>query len=195
MITLSKMTQWVLAAMVGVTCVAAQDVGVQVGNTLKLTFRGLPDDETVRVSGNYRVGERGVIRLPYIGDVQVAGMAADRAAETVEKAYRKAGIYQNPTVEAVILIVEDQPDGALVSVGGQVARPGRVPYRRGLTLVEAVQAAGDRTAFGGRTIELLRKGKTTTLDFRKPETKNTKLEPNDVVTVQQRTPFELDRGK
>jgi len=157
-------------------------------------FRGLPDDETARVSGAYRVGEAGTIRLPHVGDVRVAGMAAGRAAAAVENAYRKAGIYTNPTVEAVIVIDDGPVDGAAVSVGGQVVRPGRVPYRRGMRLVEALQAAGDRTAFGSRNIEVLRKGKTTQLDLRKPETKNFELLPNDVVTVKQRGPFELERG-
>lgn len=194
MITLSKLTKWVLAAMVGVTCVAGQEVGVQAGNTLKLTFRGLPDDETARVSGAYRVGEAGSVRLPYVGDVRVAGLAADRAAVAVENAYRKAGIYTNPTVEAVIVIDDGPVDGAVVSVGGQVVRPGRVPYRRGMRLVEALQAAGDRTPFGSRNIEVLRKGRTTQLDFRKPETKNYQLQPNDVITVKQIGMPELDRG-
>lgn len=195
MTTLSKLTKWVLAAMVGVTCVAAQNTGVQPGNTLKLTFRGLPEAETARVSGNYQVSDRGTIRLPMVNELQVAGLPADRAAALVENAYRKAGIYTAPTVEAVIVIDDAvQGENATVSVGGYVTRAGKVPYRRGLRLVEALQGAGDRTPFGGRNIELIRGKKLILLDFRKPEVKNYELLPNDVITVKQKGPFELDRG-
>lgn len=194
MITPSKLSKWVLAAMVGVTCAAAQNIGAEPGNTLKLTIRGVPAEDAAQVSGNYQVSDGGTIRLPFVGNVKVLGLSSNRAGAVIEKAYRDAAIYQHPTVEAVILIRGPSDDVGMVSVGGYVTRAGKVPYRRGLRLVEALQGAGDRTPFGGRNIELIRGPKLILLDFRKPEVKNYELLPNDVITVKQRGPFERDRG-
>jgi hypothetical protein len=60
--------------------------------------------------------------------------------------------------------------------------------------LEAIQAAGDRDEFGGRNIRLIRKGKTTLLDFRKQEVKNLQLEPFDSIIVDQVGVVEGDRG-
>lgn len=186
---------WVLAIAAGVSFAAGQDMKIQPGNSLKLTFRGLPEAEAGEVNGNYRVDADGTIRLPFVGNLKVAGMAANRAAAAVEDAYRRAAIYTRPTVEAV-LVFDDVilGENATISVGGQVTRAGKVPFKPGMKLIEAIQAAGDRTAFGGRNIELLRDGKLKVLDFREPATKNFELKPNDVLTVRQREPLEFDRG-
>jgi protein involved in polysaccharide export with SLBB domain len=185
-----------LALLAGVTCATAQSVGVQVGNTLKLTLRGVPADDAAAVSGNYQVTDGGHIRLPHLTQrLRVAGLKEDQVSEAVEKAYRESGIYQRPTVETIIVIQGVPPEeSASVSVGGHVARPGKVAFKRGLRLVEAIQGAGDRNPFGGRTIQVIRKGRLLELDFRKPEVKNFVLEPDDVITVKQRTPFEFDIG-
>ena len=122
-------------------------------------------------------------------------LTEDQIAAAVEKAYRDAGIYQNPSVEVAIIHGDGQrPDGAVISVGGQVNRAGVVPFRKGITVVQALQAAGDRTPFGGRNITIFRGKKMIRLDYRKPEHKNFELLPDDTLSVEQRGPVELDRG-
>lgn len=191
----SQIAKWVLAVVAGVSFAAGQDLKIAPGNSLKLTFRGLPETEAVQVNGNYKVDGAGTIRLPYVGNLNVAGMAANQAAKVVEDAYRRAAIYTRPTVEAAI-IQEAIGDGeaATISVGGHVTRAGKVPFKPGMRLIEALQAAGDRTAFGGRNIGLLRDGKQKTLDYREAATKNFELKANDVITVNQRGSLEFDRG-
>jgi protein involved in polysaccharide export with SLBB domain len=196
MIAQSKIAMTVLALWAGVTCASAQHAGVQAGNTLKLTLRGVPAEDAAAVSGNYQVSDAGAIRLPHLAErLQVAGLKQDLVSEVIEKAYREAGIYQRPTVETVIIIegITDQ-ENASVSVGGHVARAGKVAFKPGMRLVEAIQGAGDRDPFGGRKIQVIRKGKLMELDFRKAEVKNFVLEPNDVITVKQRGPLEFDIG-
>lgn len=191
----SQIAKWALAIVAGATFAAGQDLKVAPGNSLKLTFRGLPDAEAVQVNGNYKVDGAGTIRLPYVGNLNVAGMTANQAAKVVEDAYRRAAIYTRPTVEAAIIQELVGPDdGATISVGGQVNRAGKVPFKPGMRLIEALQAAGDRTAFGSRNIELLRDGKLKTLDYREAATKNFELKANDVITVKQRGPLEIDHG-
>jgi len=196
MIAHSKITITVLALVAGVTCAIAQTVGVQAGNTLKLTLRGVPPDDAAAVSGNYQVTESGDIRLPHLTQrLRVVGLKEDQVSEVVEKAYRETGIYQRPTVETIIVILSAKPEeNASVSVGGHVTRPGKVAFKRGLRLVEAIQGAGDRDPFGGRTVQVLRTGKLITMDFRKAEAKNFTLEPDDVITVKQRGAIEFDIG-
>lgn len=186
-----------LAILAGLNFLPLALAGVDTGDTLKLTLRGVPNPEQQQVSGEYRVGEGG-LRLPLLPKrLPVRGMTEDEIAAAVEKAYRDGGIYQNPTVEVTIVSgIDQRPDGAgaVISVGGQVARPGVVPFRKGLTVVQALQAAGDRTAFGGRNIRVYRAKKVILLDYRKPEHKNFELLPDDTLSVDQRGNVELDRG-
>lgn len=190
------LSKWVLAIAAGVTCIVAAAAGVETGDTVKLTIRGIPNDEQQQVSGSYRVGDTGGLRLPLLKErVPVRGLDADQIATAIENAYRSAGIYKNPSIEVEIKSGKDQPgESAVVSVGGQVNRAGPVVYRKGLTLMQALQAAGDRTAFGGRNITVFRGKKAIRLDYRKAEVKNFELLPDDTITVDVKGPFEFDRG-
>jgi protein involved in polysaccharide export with SLBB domain len=196
MIAMKRIALTVLALAAGVMVAAAQNRGVQVGNGIKLTLRGVPAEDAAQVTGLYQVTENGTIRLPHLETrVRVLGLKADQVGEAVENAYRRAGIYSRPTVEAVIVTEPvGDPDGATVSVGGQVVRPGKVPFKHGMLLIEAIQGAGDRTPFGGREIELTRNGKLQTLDYRNAEARNLVLQPGDVIHVRQRKVTEFDRG-
>ena len=192
--TLSK---WVLAAAAGVTCLCATvRAGVEIGNTVKLTIRGVPNEEQQQVNGRYRVGDTGSLRLPLLKDrLAVIGLTADQIAAAAENAYRAGGIYKNPSIEVEITDGKEQPgEGALVSVGGQVNKSGTVSFRKGLTLMQALHAAGDRTAFGGRNIILYRGTKVLHLDYRKAEHKNYELLPEDTITVEPKGALEFDRG-
>lgn len=189
-------SKWVLAVAVGVTCVPAARAGVEIGNTVKLSIRGVPNEEQQQVNGVYRVGDTGGLRLPLLKErLTVLGLTADQIAAAAERAYREAGIYKNPSIEVEVTGgPEDPGGGTLVSVGGQVAKAGPVPYRKGLTLMQALHAAGERTAFGGRNITLFRGKKAIHLDFRKPEHKNFELLPDDTITVEPKGVVEFDRG-
>lgn len=193
--TRTNATHWALVILAGLSITPATLAGVETGDTLKLTLRGVPNPEQQAVSGEYRVGEGG-LRLPLLANrVPVRGMTEDEAAAAVEKAFKQAGIYQNPSVEVAIINGGGQrPDAAVISVGGQVNRAGVVPFRKGLTVVQALQAAGDRNAFGGRNITIFRGKKLIRLDYRKAEHKNFELLPDDTISVEPRGPMELDRG-
>lgn len=171
--------------------------GIEPGNAMKLTLRGVPLDEQAKIDGVYRVGESGTVRLPLVEvPISAKGMTAEEFARVAEKAYRDAGIFARPAIEIEVLgnAKEKVDQDAVVSVGGRVRRSGPIPFRKTMTLLEAIQAAGDRDEFGGRNIRLIRKGRTTLLDFRKQEVKNLPLEPFDSIIVDQAGPLEGDRG-
>jgi len=186
----------VLAGTFWMGCVTASLAGLGKGDGVRVTLRGVPVEEQQKVNGEYRVGESGSVRLPMIDGLLAAeGLNAEQFARLVEKAYRDAGIYANPAVEAEILSGKGIAEGApMVSVGGHVNRAGAVPFRKGLTLMQAVQAAGDRDAFGGRKVQVFRKGKVIPLDYRKQTDKNFQLEPNDSISVDQAGLLEKSGG-
>jgi protein involved in polysaccharide export with SLBB domain len=169
--------------------------GVVPGDSVKVIVRGIPGAEQERINGSYTVSPEG-IRLPFLPSrLPVVGLEPAQIAIAAEKAYKTEGIYQTPAIDVEILRGADQKGAeAQISVGGQVKKSGPVAFRQGMTLLQAVQAAGDRTEFGSRNIQLIRGGKTTPLDFRKTEHKNFPLEPNDSIIIEQRGVLESDRG-
>ena len=62
--------------------------------------------------------------------------------------------------------------------------PGARPFRKGLTIFQAVQAGGGSTEFGGMNrIKLLRNGKQQIIDLEVPEGKVIVAEANDTIEV------------
>jgi protein involved in polysaccharide export with SLBB domain len=79
---------------------------------------------------------------------------------------------------------------AVVTIGGQVRRPGPVPFRKDLTIYAAVQAAGGATEFGSmRRVKVIRDGTVETHDLTKDDTKSLLLQKNDTIEVPQKTVF------
>lgn len=79
---------------------------------------------------------------------------------------------------------------AVVTIGGQVRRPGPVPFRKDLTIYAAVQSAGGATEFGSmRRVKVIRDGKVETHDLTKDEKKSLVLQKNDTVEVPQKNLF------
>jgi len=165
--------------------------GVKEGDSVQITVRGIPAVEQEKINGAYRVGASG-LRLPFLkARLPVSGLEPDQIAVAAERAYIAEGVYQQPAIDVEIVRGADQKgEQAIVSVGGQVRRAGPVAFRQGMTLLHAVQAAGDRNEFGSRNIRVIRSGKTIRLDFRKPEDKNFILMPEDSVIIEQRGTFE-----
>ena len=166
--------------------------GLAVGDDVQVVLKGVPVEEQGQVNGVYTVREGGV-RLPLLnGLVPAKGLTPEQLARAVERAYQEQGIYANPAIEVKVVMADG--GGPQVSVGGQVRRPGIIPFRKGMTLQQAIQAAGDRTEFGSGKVIVVRGGKARELDFTKQECKNYVIEANDTVTVKQRGVLEGNRG-
>lgn len=170
--------------------------GLEAGEQISLTIRGVEPAEQQKISGTYRVGESGKVRLPLLEQsLPARGLTAEEFARSAEAAYKAAGIYARPAIEVETLQGKDQRGVAVVSVGGQVRRAGEAPFRKGMTVIQAIDAAGGRNEFGSRNLLLFREGKQYCLDFTNLSHKNIVLRPGDSLQVEQKGVLDRWRGK
>jgi protein involved in polysaccharide export with SLBB domain len=169
--------------------------GLETGEQINLTIRGVEPVEQQKISGVYRVGESGGIRLPLLDEPLTArGLSPEQFARAAEVAYKNAGIYSRPAIEVETVKGGDQLSVAVVSVAGQVRRAGEVPFRKGMTVIQAIDSVGGRNEFGGRNVLLLRDRKQVYLDFNNLAHKNIVLRPNDSLQVDQKAVIERWKG-
>jgi len=163
---------------------------IRPNEALIISISGVPEADRADFNATYPVAENGKINLPLIGWVQAEGLNAMQLANLIEEKYRKAEIYQHPTVN-VKPVADGRLDGKQVVVGGQVRRTGPVVYRADLTLWQAIQAAGGDNEFAAiRRVQLHRGGKVEVYDLRDHKAKHLVLRENDSVIMPQKRAFE-----
>lgn len=136
----------------------------------------------------------GMISVPLIGDVMAGGKTpAEVSAEIAEKL--KAFV-RDPQVAVILTELRSHEYLSRVRVTGAVRQPISVPYRQGMTVLDAVLAAGGTTEFAAadRT-ELYRKDGNATKAYavhldqilqKGNLSTNYPAQPGDVITVPQR---------
>lgn len=156
---------------------------------IQITIQGVPQDEQARINGTYPVSANGNINMPFIGEVRAAGLMPMALSKSLEAAYRAKQIYTDPTIN-VLADSRDTLTERRVVVGGYVRRPGPVPLVNGMTIWQAIQAAGGENEFGSiKRVILRRDGKQRVLDLRQAQFKEIVLAENDSIEVPQKTPF------
>lgn len=162
--------------------------GLAPGDSIKVTLRGIGAGEQEKVNGEYKLGESGGVRLPMLeGPLNAKGLTAEQFARAAEAAYRAQGIYTSPAIEVEAIAGGEKGEiASVVSVGGEVRKAGDAEYRKGLTVIQAINAAGGRNDFGGRNVMLIRDGKSYWLDYSNLKHKNLILRPNDALQVEPR---------
>jgi protein involved in polysaccharide export with SLBB domain len=156
---------------------------------------GVDDAFTVRIygepdlSGDYRVATDGTIDFPLAGRIPVKGLGVGEIQQEIVKRL-KAGYLLNPQVTVMV----KEWNSRKVSVLGQVARPGAVPYFPNMTIVDAIVAAGGFTGVAAKNSVNLRRevtGKVETrtfpvADITEGRSPNVVILPGDVVVVEER---------
>ena len=136
----------------------------------------------------------GMITVPLIGDVQAGGRTPEQVAAEIRdklKAY-----VRDPQVAVILTSLRSHEYLSRVRVTGAVRTPVSIPYRQGMTVLDAVLAAGGTTEFAApdRT-ELYRKSGDATQSYairldsilqKGNLTTNYPVQPGDVITVPQR---------
>lgn len=158
------------------------------GEKVTITIKGVPSVEQTSINGEYIVSDNGLLFLPMIeGGIKASGSSSSSVARRIEAAYKSAQIYASPRI--TIVTVRDEAAATTISrkfvtVAGQVKRPGPVQFSEGLTIYDAVAAAGDATAFGAMNrVELLRNGKKHIYNLKTTSHRMLRVYPNDTVTV------------
>jgi polysaccharide export outer membrane protein len=115
------------------------------GDTFEVAVYGEAD-----LSGKYRVATDGSINFPLVGRIEVAGMNSADIGAAIEGALRTRELLKNPTVSVFLL----EQASKQISVVGAVVKPGSYGILPGMTIVQAISAAGGLTpiASGNETI-------------------------------------------
>jgi polysaccharide biosynthesis/export protein len=131
----------------------------------------------------------GKISTPLVEDMVAVGKTPTKLARDIEKVLSE--YVRSPTVNVIVT----QPVGAFgqVQVIGQVAKPGSLPFRAGMKVLDAVLAVGGVTQFAAgnrtkveRTTNNLRqeiKVKLDNLLNKGDMSQNLPLQPGDVIVV------------
>lgn len=104
---------------------------VAAGDTLDVKFRFNPE-----LNESQMVRPDGVISLPIIDDVEVAGLSPSEIDKKLTEAYKPELV--QPVLTVIVRTVNKQR----VYVGGEVNKPGAYPMNGKMTALEAVMEAG-----------------------------------------------------
>lgn len=189
-----------LAACASVSTVAPPSpaVGAQAVGTYHI---GVDDELRISVWHNPDLGVTvpvrpdGRITVPLIGDVVAGGKTPDEVSAAIKK--KLLSFVRDPQVTVILTELRSNEYLSRVRVTGAVHLPISIPYRQGMTVLDAVLAAGGTTEFAAPYhTELYRKsdtGKTTTYAVNLAKilqkgdlSSNYPVQPGDVITVPQR---------
>ena len=161
---------------------------------------GVDDEVQVSVWRNPELGTTapvrpdGMISVPLVGDVQAGGRTPTEVSKDIQT--RLGAYVVEPQVAVILTELRSHEYLSRVRVTGAVRQPVSIPYRQGMTVLDAVLAAGGLTDFAApNRSSLYRKSGTGTgnypvrLDSVLNDgdlTTNFKVAPGDVITVPER---------
>jgi len=123
------------------------------GDMVRITVYGSPD-----LTLETRVSAAGTLTFPLLGEVAVGGVVTGDAEKKIAKGLEEGGFVKQPQVNIVVLQFQSQ----LVSVLGDVNKPGRYPLDRPSHLTDVLALASGATANGSEivTVTSLHDGKS-----------------------------------
>ncbi|MGE5530951.1 MAG: SLBB domain-containing protein, partial [Bacteroidota bacterium] len=157
-----------------VATLPAANLPLQPGDIVTVTVAGEP-----AISGTYSIREDGRIIFPVAGTVAVNGLTATQLADTLAAALKNYVV--NPVVSVTVVTATPR----MVTILGDVARPGSYDLRQAPTLQALMALSGGVTATGDLVAStLVRRGQVMRLA---PEGRlqagDMRLEVGDVVSV------------
>ena len=169
------------APLVEVAAVQAAGSTLGAGDVIEVRVYREPD-----LSGVYQVGSEGDVAFPLCQRVVVSGLTANAAADRFRDCLA-AGFIRDPQVTVVV----KEYNSKKVFVFGEVQKPGTFTFQDGMSIVQAVTAAGGftRSASQNATSVTRRvKGQEVRVrvhvqDIALGKAPNFTLEPGDIVFV------------
>ena len=161
------------------------DSKLGIGDTVHITVFQQAD-----LTSDARIGERGTVAMPLIGEVKIAGLSQADAAKLIASDLKKGKFLINPQVTVALTTLRSRQ----VSVLGQIAHPGRFPLDDSARLTDVIAAAGGIGPTGADTVTVIRNGEPQKVEL----TKNFALQNGDTVLVDRAPVFyvygEVPRG-
>lgn len=139
-----------------------------------------------QLSGNFPVRPDGMISMVLLGDVKAAGQTATQLSDKLTTLYKK--YIQDPLVTVGVM----QDTSQRIFMVGEVGHVGPIQITPGMTLLQAISAAGGLSPYAHKTrIYILRgpQGSQEKIPFnykaavKGDNTQNITLQPNDTVVV------------
>ena len=163
---------------------------IGVDDQLQITVWHNPD-----LSVSVPVRPDGKITVPLIGDVVAGGKTPEEVAAEVKD--KLQAYVRDPQVAVILTELRSHEYLSRVRVTGAVRTPVSLPYRQGMTVLDAVLAAGGTTEFAAPDhTELYRKDGDSTKSYavqlgnilqQGELATNYPVQPGDVITVPQRS--------
>ncbi len=126
---------------------AAASFTIGPGDTVQIEVLGRPE---LSVRGS--VSDDGQVTAALIGAVAIGGLTPAQAAARIAESYRAGQYLVTPQVTVTIVDYQSQ----LLTVLGEVGRPGRFPIRTRLSVLDALAVSGGITEQGASMAYLLR---------------------------------------
>jgi protein involved in polysaccharide export with SLBB domain len=126
-----------------------------------------PASEAPNINAIYAIKEDGTLKVPRLqAPVQVADLTMEQLARHLEGAYRKEGVFKDSMFR--IGFPKNCGCAHIVTVSGEVKSGGReVPLRDGMSLLQAIRAAGGFTEHSDtRKVKLIRGAKESICNLR-----------------------------
>jgi len=107
---------------------------------------GISDSVQIFVWGNPDLGATGVVRpdgklsIPLVGDVFVQGMTTEELQRVVTTKLKE--YVREPTVTIMMAGMASYAQDHKITVLGEVGAPKTIPYREGITIIDAIIQAG-----------------------------------------------------
>ncbi|MDC0088256.1 polysaccharide biosynthesis/export family protein [Akkermansiaceae bacterium] len=175
-----------LVMLFGLTLNVSADV-ISTDSILTINIKAVPTEEQEKVNGSYTVSSNGYVNMPWLNaPIKASGLTGTQLSRKIEKAYITAEIYSKPLINVITSkdLAGEQIDAKIVSVGGNVQSPGPKAYARGMTLFQAVNAAGGANAFGAANrVELMRNGERHKYNMKNTEDMQVLVYPGDTINM------------
>jgi polysaccharide export outer membrane protein len=132
-----------------------------------------------RLTGQFRVNDRGDIAVPLLGTIQANGLTTTELEQSISKQLTVKKVLLNPSVS--VQVMQYRP----VFILGEVSKPGEYPYQPGMTVLTAVAIAGGFT-YRAETgyASILRTTDGHAVEGRVP--RGLEVRPGDVIDIYER---------
>ena len=168
---------------------SAEEFILRPSDTIQLRIGSVPANDVKVVTGEYVIDGQGCINLPNLGQIKIDGLTLSAAQTVIETGYRFHDIYTRPTITITVETLHHW-----VNVGGAVKNPKQIAYKRDLTVLAAINAAGGFSSSADQQkVRLVRADEVTIIDTKKIRVSpslDIPVEPGDRIEVpQEETPL------